>query len=92
MSFYIRNFANSTSKGINNGKKCSACRSQVKVDAEEEIVFERIKDTTIVALLEFGIGVVVITTTSEEIDDDEEFNLTSSDPPKMQLLYESLRQ
>ena len=55
------------------------------MDAEEEIVFERIKDTTIVALLEFGIGiggVVLITTTSEEID-DEEFNLTSSGPPKM---------
>ena len=62
------------------------------MDAEEEIVFERIKDTTIVALLEFGIGVVVITTTSEEIDDAAEFNLTSSDPPKMQLRYESLRQ
>ena len=61
------------------------------MDAEEEIVFERIKDTTIVSLLEFGIGVVVITTTSEEID-DEECILTSSDPPKMQLRYESLRQ
>ena len=59
------------------------------MDAEEEIVFERIKDTTIVALLEFGIGVVVITTTSEEID-DEEFNLTSSDPPKMQLHYDNI--
>ena len=32
-------------------------------EAEEEIVFERIKDTTIVSLLEFGI-VAVVTTTS----------------------------
>ena len=56
----------------------------------KEIVFERIKDTTIVSLLEFGFGIVVgvVITTTSGIDDDE-YNLTSSDPQKMQLHYDN---
>ena len=57
----------------------------------KEIVFERIKDTTIVSLLEFGFGIVVVgvvITTTSGIDDDE-YNLTSSDSPKMQLHYDN---
>ena len=58
---------------IVDGKKWSLIRSQSQsgCDAQRrgrrrrrfEIVFERIKDTTIVSLLEFGI-VAVVTTTS----------------------------
>ena len=57
----------------------------------KEIVFERIKDTTIVSLLEFGFGIVVVggvITTTSGIDDDE-YNLTSRDPQKMQLHYDN---
>ena len=43
--------------------KWMRCAVAGEEEEEEEIVFERIKDTTIVSLLEFGI-VPVVTTTS----------------------------
>ena len=46
-----------------NPKSKSKWMRCAEAEEKEEIVFERIKDTTIVSLLEFGI-VAVVTTTS----------------------------